>query len=41
LKYRYWVLLLLGILAVITYLNRVCIAVAGPRMQADLLWFSC
>jgi ACS family glucarate transporter-like MFS transporter len=36
LKYRYWVLLLLGILAIITYLDRVCIAVAGPRMQADL-----
>jgi len=36
LKHRYWVLLLLGILAIITYLDRVCIAVAGPRMQADL-----
>jgi MFS family permease len=36
LKYRYWVLLLLGLLAIITYLDRVCIAVAGPRMQADL-----
>jgi ACS family glucarate transporter-like MFS transporter len=28
--------MLLGLLAVITYLDRVCIAVAGPRMQADL-----
>jgi MFS transporter, ACS family, glucarate transporter len=36
LKHRYWVLLLLGILAVITYLDRVCIAVAGLRMQRDL-----
>jgi ACS family glucarate transporter-like MFS transporter len=36
LKHRYWVLLLLGFLAIITYLDRVCIAVAGPRMQADL-----
>jgi MFS transporter, ACS family, glucarate transporter len=36
LKHRYWVLLLLGVLAIITYLDRVCIAVAGPRIQADL-----
>jgi len=28
--------MLLGLLAIITYLDRVCIAVAGPRMQADL-----
>jgi ACS family glucarate transporter-like MFS transporter len=36
LKKRYWVLILLGVVAVITYLDRVCIAVAGPRMQHDL-----
>jgi sugar phosphate permease len=36
LKVRYWVLILLGIVAVITYLDRVCIAVAGPRMQSEL-----
>ncbi len=35
-KYRHRVLVLLGLLAVITYLDRVCIAVAGPRMQTDL-----
>lgn len=28
--------MLLGLLAIITYLDRVCIAVAGPRMQEDL-----
>jgi MFS transporter, ACS family, glucarate transporter len=36
LKYRYRVLIFLGVVAVITYLDRVCIAVAGPRMQHDL-----
>lgn len=35
-KYRHRVLVLLGLLAIITYLDRACIAVAGPRMQADL-----
>ena len=30
------VLALLVVLSVITYLDRVCIAVAGPRVQADL-----
>lgn len=35
-KYRHKLLVLLGIVAVITYLDRVCIAVAGPRMQHDL-----
>jgi len=35
-KYRHRVLALLGLLAIITYLDRACIAVAGPRMQADL-----
>ncbi len=35
-KHRHWVLILLGLIAVITYLDRVCIAVAGPRMQHDL-----
>ncbi|MCI0626756.1 MAG: MFS transporter [Acidobacteria bacterium] len=33
---RYVVLVLLVFLSVITYLDRVCIAVAGPRMQAEL-----
>jgi MFS family permease len=33
---RYTVLALLVIVSVITYLDRVCIAVAGPRMQKDL-----
>jgi ACS family glucarate transporter-like MFS transporter len=36
LKYRHKVLIFLGVVAVITYLDRVCIAVAGPRMQHDL-----
>jgi MFS transporter, ACS family, glucarate transporter len=36
LKHRYWVLILLAVVAVITYLDRVCIAVAGPRMQSEL-----
>ena len=35
-KYRHRVLGMLFLLSVITYLDRVCIAVAGPRMQADL-----
>src|SRR6266481_2607658 len=35
-KYRHRVLVLLGLLAIITYLDRACIAVAGPRMQKDL-----
>jgi ACS family glucarate transporter-like MFS transporter len=33
---RYVVLALLVLLSVITYMDRVCIAVAGPAMQADL-----
>jgi MFS family permease len=33
---RHGVLALLVVLSVITYLDRVCIAVAGPRMQDDL-----
>jgi MFS transporter, ACS family, glucarate transporter len=35
-KYRHRVLLLLAILSVLTYLDRVCISVAGPRMQDEL-----
>ncbi|MBI3470948.1 MAG: MFS transporter [Candidatus Solibacter usitatus] len=35
-RYRHRVLALLFLLSIITYLDRVCIAVAGPRMQADL-----
>jgi ACS family glucarate transporter-like MFS transporter len=35
-KYRNRVLGLLSLLMVITYLDRVCISVAGPRMQEDL-----
>jgi ACS family glucarate transporter-like MFS transporter len=35
-KKRYFILLLLTLLSVITYLDRLCIAVAGPRMQEDL-----
>ncbi len=35
-KYRNRVLGLLSLLLVITYLDRVCISVAGPRIQADL-----
>ena len=35
-KYRNRVLGLLFLLSVITYLDRVCISVAGPRMQEDL-----
>jgi ACS family glucarate transporter-like MFS transporter len=33
---RYFILLLLALLSVITYLDRLCIAVAGPSMQKDL-----
>ena len=32
-RYRYRVGVLLFLLAVITYLDRVCISVAGPRIQ--------
>ncbi len=35
-KYQHRVLGMLSLLAVITYLDRVCIAVAGPRMQDSL-----
>ena len=35
-KYQHRVLGLLAMLSVITYLDRVCIAVAGPRMQESL-----
>ena len=35
-KYRYRVLVLLILLFAITYIDRVCISVAGPRMQEDL-----
>jgi ACS family glucarate transporter-like MFS transporter len=35
-KYRHRVLASLASLAVLTYLDRVCISVAGPRMQNDL-----
>ena len=38
-KYQHRVLGMLSLLAVITYLDRVCIAVAGPRMQ-DALYIS-
>lgn len=34
--YRHRVLTLLFLLSIITYLDRVCISVAGPRMQAEL-----
>ncbi len=34
--YRYRVLSLLFFLSIITYIDRVCISVAGPRMQKDL-----
>jgi ACS family glucarate transporter-like MFS transporter len=33
---RHWLLALLSSLSVITYLDRVCISVAGPRMQQEL-----
>jgi MFS family permease len=35
-KKRHVVLALLVVLSVITYLDRVCIAIAGPRMQSEL-----
>src|SRR5262245_31669922 len=35
-KYRYRILPLLILLTIITYLDRVLIAVAGPRMQEEL-----
>jgi ACS family glucarate transporter-like MFS transporter len=35
-KYQHRVLALLSLLSIITYLDRVCIAVAGPRMQDSL-----
>jgi hypothetical protein len=35
-KYRYGVGALLFLLAFITYLDRVCISVAGPRIQGYL-----
>ena len=35
-RYRYRVGALLFLLAVITYLDRVCISVAGPRIQEYL-----
>jgi hypothetical protein len=36
LPYRYRTLALLVLLAAVTYLDRMCIGVAGPRMQAEL-----
>jgi len=35
-RYRHGVLALLFLLSIITYVDRVCISVAGPRIQADL-----
>jgi len=35
-KKRYFILLLLTLLSVVTYLDRLCISVAGPSMQKDL-----
>jgi ACS family glucarate transporter-like MFS transporter len=35
-KYRHRVLILLATLSVLTYVDRVCISVAGPRMQNEL-----
>jgi sugar phosphate permease len=35
-RYRHRVLVALFFLSIITYLDRVCISVAGPRMQKDL-----
>jgi MFS transporter, ACS family, glucarate transporter len=34
-RYRHRVLTVLATLSVLTYLDRVCISVAGPRIQAD------
>jgi len=36
LKYRHRVLALLASMSMLTYLDRVCISVAGPRLQSDL-----
>jgi ACS family glucarate transporter-like MFS transporter len=36
-KYQHRVLGLLSLLSVITYIDRVCIGVAGPRMQDALV----
>jgi len=35
-RQRYKVLTLLFVLSMITFLDRVCLSVAGPRMQRDL-----
>jgi sugar phosphate permease len=35
-KYRHRVLVLLASLSILTYLDRVCISVAGPRIQSEL-----
>ncbi|MEZ5399638.1 MAG: MFS transporter [Bryobacteraceae bacterium] len=35
-RYRHGVLGLLFVLSIVTYIDRVCISVAGPAMQADL-----
>lgn len=35
-SYRHRVLGMLFLLSIVTYIDRVCISVAGPRMQADL-----
>ena len=35
-KYQIRLLALLALLSIITYLDRICVAVAGPRMQDDL-----
>ena len=37
-KYRYRVGALLFLLAVITYLDRVCISVAGPLFRTERDW---
>ena len=35
-KYQHRVVGMLSLLAIITYLDRICIAVAGPQMQDSL-----
>jgi MFS transporter, ACS family, glucarate transporter len=35
-KYQHRVIGMLSLLALVTYLDRVCIAVAGPQMQLPL-----
>ena len=35
-KHRHKVLTFLSLLAVITYLDRICVSVAGPRIQDEL-----